>query len=342
MDKNAYKRPGKTAEGGTVFAASIAVRLLSALYILFIAGVCGALFTLVPNIMLYPVIPLLAFGLILSLELYHLLWVYRKNALLHPGEIVFRRGSRVIARYPYAGHTFTSTVNNGISLQGVGGRPGYVIRVQTEDHIQGRYFLPLSRKDCSRLLDALETRAMEITPKNEPEDVPPTPFSGTKEFALRKELFRKYEFYGIGMMGLAFLAFLPHSNMTARSQALHAVSPLIFIVGFVVLGRGYFYLRKMPSRVILQEGFITLGSRTIPIREILSVRAASTLQTAGYGGRKFEIVTKAHGKESWLLGRYCDTEPDHSILPLNDYREIVEFLRASLKNRPDAFRAEAQ
>ncbi len=179
---------------------------------------------------------------------------------------------------------------------------------------------------------------MGITPKSEPENTPPISFSGTKEFKLKKELCRKYETYGIGMMCFAFLAFLPDCNTTAKSQAFRAFSPLLFIVGFAVLGRGYFYLRKMPSRVILQEGLITLGSRTISIHEILSVHAASILQTAGYGGRKLEMITQAHGKESWLLGRYCDTE--HGILPLNDYREIVEFLRVSLKNRPDVFREE--
>ena len=343
LDKNEYRRPNEEVPDGAVFGASRAVRLLSVLYILFIATVCTCMIVFVPDIASNPVIPLLAFTLIAGFELYRLLWTYRKNVVLRADEIVFRRGSREIARYPYAGHTFTSAVNDGVSIDGLGGRAGYVLFIQAEGGARKKYFLPISRKDLSRLLDTLEACTIGAAPHEGSQDAPRATFSGTKTFVLHKGRLKKYMIGGSALAVVALcLTRLFWHRAVGENWGLLVLPSAAAVGAIVLLGWWRFYSRKMPDRVILREGFISLGNRTIATNEIQSVRAASALQTKGSGGRKIEIATAARGREIWFLGMYGDTKPDKSILHVDDYREIATFLRAALEDRPDAFRTEAQ
>lgn len=343
MDNNAYRRPGETVTGGEVFGASAAVRILSVLYILLIAAVCGGLIAFVPDLTRNPLIPLLVFGLIIAFELFRLLWTYRHNVVVRDDEIVFRRGSRVTARYPYAGHTFTSSVNDGASFQSVGGRPGYVFFVQKEGGAREKHFLPLSRRDFSRLLDAMETRAIRTARKDEAQGAPRTVSLETRSFTLHKQFLKKYRTGGVLLAAAGlFLAWRGWHRGVEEGWLLFVLSLVCGVASIVLLGRWFFYSRSMPSRVTLREGFLSLDNRTIATGEIRSVRAASALQTKGDGGRKLEIVTDAHGKETWFLGLYRDAKPGKSVLPLDDYREIVTCLRAAFEDRPDVFRTEAQ
>lgn len=295
------------------------------------------------------IVPLLA-CMLPAIGFYRLLSIYKLNAVIADGTIAFRKGEAELGRYPADSYRFAVEENQAEHSLGMWRGSGYTVTVRGNEGFEKGYFLPLGEGDFSRLLNALEDlgsgkrRAVDDTG-----DKGNRTSTESATFSLNKAPLRWYAVGSAGCFaGFALMGAFIWKQYLSQGLAVSDVGgflPLLSIglpLCSIVFGVQWVcFRRRMPEKVAIRPGFITLGNRTIPTADIRSVRAASALLKGGSGGRKVEIAT-SRGKEVWFLGLLKDRTSGKGILPAEDYERIVRFLREELRDRPEAFVSEMQ